>query len=748
MEYSKSDDKALSGIAHVIMRDISSQTPEVLKAHIQEICRTLEEEAPSPKKANSPGASENLKACASFASKFAKEIPHDRKFIQAMTSFAMFGSPPEAAKYAVSIIMATSDKKELLAKDLAKRCVKGFEYGGHGFLSRLATLSQLMLLAPNEVDEESDAVIEIALKQILLQVRTDSTNDADSYGWSDTVETECEAKCWALKILANRVRSHPTTDTLSDVAAPVYKLLSTLITQVGETSVSNNTPGTHRPRLRLLAARLFLKLCTEKHHDALLTPTNFNSLAVVAQDSEVSVRSAFLQRLTKYLGQQKLPQRFYTIPFLLAFEPNDDLKSHVTTWIRSRVVFFSSFKSQSASSVNSNKQSTIMESVFARFLSLLVHHPDYESTSEDLIDFGRYIIFYLQNVATEENISLIYHIAQRVKQSRDAVIPRDNPTDPSKFDLNLYNLSDLAQLTIRKFEEAHSWVVQTYPAKIRLPTSLFAVLSSHDEAQQIAEHNYLPEGVEEGIEGLVRTSMRATRSSKKRKSEGEINEGTRENKKPKGLPIRKANTKEKRAPKTSTASKTPKKKAPIKENVKINRDEESNERRRSGRVRLAGDKSYAEREDEEDDNEMEVLEWEYVDGGHSDAKEEDRKGNEPDDRESEQPNDQESDPAEHEEPSPSPSPSPSREPQSKSKSKRKPKQKTTKPTPPPPPPPKPAPRTKAKDSAAKKIIPAPAPAPSASIKNQTPQKRIHDTDNDDDDDEMSDPPDEASDEEF
>ena len=628
MEFSKSDDKSLSTIAHEVLRDISSRTPEVLKAHIQEICRTLEEEAPTPKKANNPGAAENLKACASFAAKFAKEIPHDRKFVQAMTGFAIFGSPPEAAKYAVSIIMATSDKKELLARDLVKRCVKEFQYGGNGFLSRLATLSQLMLLAPNEVDEESDAVIDIAIKQILLQVQTETTDNPVSYMWSNTVDVECEAKCWALKILVNRVRSHPTLDTLSDVAAPVYNLLSTLIAQDGEISTAKTTPATHKPRLRLLAARLFLKLCTKKPHDALFTPNQLNSLAVVAQDSEAPVRSGFLQRLKKYLAQQKLPQRFYTIPFLLAFEPIEDLKLQTTTWIRSRVVFFSSLKSQTANSVNSNRPAIVMESVFARLLSLLTHHPDYESTSEDLIDFSRYIIFYLQNVATEENLSLIYHIAQRVKQCRDAVVPRKNSADSSIFDSNLYHLSDLAQLTIRKFEDAHSWTVQTLPAKIRLPTSLFAEIDSHDEAQHIAERNYLPDGVEEGVESLVRASMRAGRSSKKRKSEGDIHEGAREHKKPKALPIRKANVKEKRVPKTGATVKTPKKKAHNTENAtKISRGEESNERRRSGRVKLVGDKSYAEREDEEDDDEMEVLEWEYI-GGEPNPEEEDEEEDE------------------------------------------------------------------------------------------------------------------------
>ena len=622
MEYSKSDEKSLAATAHEVLREISSRTPEVLKAHVQEICRTLEEEAPTLKQGNGLGAVDDLKACALFAPKFAKEIPRDRKFVQAMTNFALMGTPPEAAKHAITIIMTTSDKKQMLAKDLVRKCVKDFQFGTAGFLSRLATLSQLMLLAPNEVDEESDTIIDIAIERVLLKVRTTSTEASTLLGWSDNMDEECEAKCWALKILVNRIRSHPTLETLSDHATPVYKLLSTLLTKEGEVANEKNTPDAHKSRLRLLAARLYLKLCTKKPHDALLTPLGFNNLALVAQDGQLPVRRGFMQRLKKYLGQQRLPQRFYTIPFLIAFEPNDELRSETTTWIRSRATFFSNLKSQSSSLPNSGKAAIVMESVFARLISLLAHHPDYGDNPEDLIDFSRFLILYLQNVATEENISLIYHIAQRVKQCRDAVVPRASVGEPSPFDNILYHLSDLAQFTIHRFEDAHSWNIQTLPAKIRLPTSLFAELTSHDEAQQIAERNYLPEDVEASVEALVRASLRSGRG-RKRKSEGaDVHGEGREHKKVKGLPIGKAETgaaKEKKphakASGTPAVVKTPKKKQSThggSGKAKAEKGEASSERRRSDRVKSTEEKSYIERDDDEDDEEMEVLSWEYI----------------------------------------------------------------------------------------------------------------------------------------
>ncbi len=598
MEYSRTDDKGLAATAHEVLREISVRTPEVLHAQVQEICMLLQEQAPSAKNANDPSAVDNLKACASFASKFASEIPKDRKFIQAMTSFALHGSPPEAAKHAVTIIMTATDKKELLAKELIQKCIKGFEFGADGFIARLAALSQLVLLAPSQANQESDAISTIAIEEIMLQVRTPSKKSADDYAWSEKVDVECDAKCWALRILVNRIRSHQDSDTISEASAPIYTVLSSLITSFGELSSSKDTPPTHKTRLRLLASRLFLKLCTKKSTDSLFTPALFNSLALVVQDPILEVRTSFLARLKKYLVQQKLSQRFYTIPFLLAFEPSTAIKSDTTTWLRSRSLLLFNLQA-----TQMTKSPPIMPSIFARLLSLLAHHPDFSTAPEDLTDFARYILFYLHPVATEENLSIIYHIAQRTKQSRDAISP-----SPAHDDA-IYHLSDLAQLTIRKFEDAHSWTIQTLPGKIRLPSTLYTEIRDHPAAQDIAEHNYLPEGIEEAVETLVKNSMRAGRNNtKKRRSDGD-HHNSREAKKAKAnLPIRKASAhKEKKA-----AARTPRRPAKAR---KSEDDTPASERRRSGRVKVDGG-AYTERGDEEDDEEMGegVAVWRYENG--------------------------------------------------------------------------------------------------------------------------------------
>lgn len=600
MEFSRLDSRGLAATAHEILRDISNKSPEILKAHVQEICHSLQEGAPGAKNPNDPGALDNLKACAAFASKFADEMPRDRKFIQAMSRYALHGTPAEVAKHAITIVMGASDKKELLAKDLVHSCVKGFEYGSEGYLSRLASLSQLMLLAPQQTNQEADAISSIAIDRTLLKTHTSSREGSETYEWSLSMDSDCEAKCWALKILANRLRSHTDPDSLSEIASPVYQLLSKLITEKGELLPSKDTPPTHKPRLRLLAAQLCLKLSLRKATDSLLTPTMFNDLSLVAQDSILTVRAAFLKRLKKYLGQTRLPQRFHVIPFLLAFEPDTALKVETTTWIRSRATHFHNLKLQDVSS----KVNMIMEFMFARLISLLAHHLDYAEEAEDLTDFAHYIIFYLQCIAREENLSIIYHIAQRIKQSRDAI------ATSVEYDRRLYHLSDLAQLTVRKFEDAHGWNIETLPGKIRLPSSLYLEVKDHGEAQKIAEHNYLPEDVEDGVEALIKTSIRAERlNSKKRRSDADHRPNGRDTKKVKSLPIRKAPLKEKKARPSASVNKTPRR---PKKRQSEESEAQGSERRRSGRVKI-DEGTYRERGDDEDDREMGqgVASWKY-----------------------------------------------------------------------------------------------------------------------------------------
>lgn len=544
MEISRTDELGLGNTAHEILRETSSQNPEVLETHIQEICQDLETQAPTAKQSDDPAVAEILKACAGFAKRLPAKLPSDRKFMVALTNYAMYSSSPVAAKNAVSIIMATASKTQMYAADLIKSSVKNCRFGSDHFLTKLATISQLNLLAPGESDDHGDQIINIATNEILLKRRNPEPNSG--YSWSDDVDDETVAKEWALKILVNRVRSKKATeddDELREYLESVYNILNTLIADQGELSEKKDTPPAQKSRLRLVAAKLIVKLCASRSVcDRLFTPASFNNIALLAQDPLFEVRSGFIGHLKKKLAQTThLGPRWYAIAFLLAFEPNVTLYDSTSTWLRSRGAFFARQSQSSSNSKGQDKQShTTMEVLFARLLSVLAHHPDYppESSEEsakvdDLVDFTRYILFYLSTIANENNLSLIFHVAQRTKQVRDAISDSDSDLTMSN---RLRTLSDLSQATIRRFAEIYSQqhkigggagsgvenILQTYPGKMRLSSSLFANITDQTEAQNIAEQVFLPEGVEDRLDRVVRAFMKPKSSSsagKKRKIE-------------------------------------------------------------------------------------------------------------------------------------------------------------------------------------------------------------------------------------
>ncbi|KAL2171027.1 hypothetical protein VTG60DRAFT_3875 [Thermothelomyces hinnuleus] len=613
MEYSRSDKDNMGSAAHEILNEISQRNPDLFKTHIGQLCKDLVDQAPTQTRENDLAVVETLKACSTYARKYPKDVPADKDFTRTMINYALYGRPARAAKYAVNILLAKKDDTSLVnATDLLQRILKDWSYGSQNFLNKLAAVSQLELLAPKGTEEAEDTILNMAVQQILLEVRTKtSAKDPD---WVDDgeLDEECQAKCLALKTLANRLRSIEDIDEAKEKAKPVWKLFMKLIRAKGELSKTKETPKHHRSRLRLLAAQLVLKLCTQKHFDEQLSPEDFDALALTTQDAVQEVRHGFVRKLQKYLADNRLRSRFYTIVFLMAFEPSADFKQRTETWIRSRARHF-----------QDNKQ-PVLEAVMPRLLSLLAHHPDYSAELDELVDHARYLLFYVSLVATESNLGLIYKYAERVKQTQDALDERGS---------NHQVLSDLAQAVIRKWQDKKNWVFNAYPGKVGLPVGLYSPLKSHDEAQAIAEKQFVPDGIDEKLDELLRAMDR----KKKRKSavddrgnDSHPSKKARVQQQSGGEQAKEARP-IKSAKKSSTAA-TPKPKKTPSKAKRPAREERviipESERRRSSRS-TAANRSYVERDSDVDDEEMldGVAEWEYV-NGEGEEEEEDEGGGE------------------------------------------------------------------------------------------------------------------------
>jgi sister chromatid cohesion protein PDS5 len=593
IQFSRTDEKELGATAHEILGEISKHKSEVFKAHVEELCKTLSSDAPTATKTHRADATQDLKACADFARKFPADIPQDPKFFRSLMSYIKHGQP-QAAKYAVVILLTAVDKKEMYAKDIYASCARGFKYNQSGFLSRLAALSQLVLLGSDYLEtDEADVVVEIAISKVLTnyeEAYPEFDEEHNQALWVEEPDDNFKAKAWALKILINRLRAYPDGENVTGPAKPVYSFLETLIQKSGQFSTNHLAPEAHASRLRLLAAQHLLKLCRERRFNELLTHCAFNELAVVAQDPTFQVREGFVKKLMKYLGLSKLSKRFYTPLFLQAFEPDAQLKFSVETWLRSRASAFARAKD------------TSLELLLARLISLLAHHPDFEPDGEPLREMAKYLTFYLGPVATRENISLIFHVAQRIKSVSDGI---------DKSSQSIYILSDLAQAIVRRWDERQDWGMQTWPGKVNLPAGVFAVMDNHDKAVEVASKMFVPADVMDDLDAIVHEGIKASKGKKRGDGAAKSKKRARP-----ASEAKKGATTQKRAkvvktPKRKTASRTK------------NTPASNSERRKSGRNSSAlnyRDYSSNEEEDEIVDDESSVTYKKKTNGSASNAK--------------------------------------------------------------------------------------------------------------------------------
>lgn len=590
--HSRTDEKGLGAAAHEVLKEISSRAPGIFKVHVHEICETLKNQQPTSAAPLEESVVDTLKACAGFARKFPKDMPKDRDFYQAMVEYSIRSTPAKAAKHAVTVTVSSAEKKEMYAHEIGEACIQGFEYGEEGFLAKLASISQLRLLASQECEDQSEVIIEIAIGQILGQVRQAAeTGERD---WVDEIDDDLGAKLWALRILVNGLRGYDPSSAddpakaLKEVADPVYKLLNTLVQNDGELSKSSSTPKTQKAHLRLAAATHLLKLSCNRTFDSLLPASDLHQLSRIAQDENAQVRAGFAKALRKYLGTRQLSNRFYPLLFLYAFEPEKSTREQTITWLKSRAA------------TSAGDQHQVMENAFPRFVSLLAHHQDFSTETEHLEDFVEYIMFYLKTIATETNLPLIYHFAQRLKTVQDGI-------DATKSE-NLYILADIAEAVIRMFQEQHGWSLQVLSVRMGMPSGLFAKLPSHTVAQEIADKRFVPDDLAEELEDLVKNSLK----TKKRKAEGTSASSAKR-------PKHASNGVSGSARLPSTAkrvSKTPKPR-------KVSEGHSpAGERRASARRSTTTTKNYREEDDSDDDEELE--QWQG--GSEADANKENEGG--------------------------------------------------------------------------------------------------------------------------
>ncbi|KAI0371302.1 hypothetical protein BV20DRAFT_1120710 [Pilatotrama ljubarskyi] len=510
---------------------VSKHCPALYKAHVGEFSKAIADER------NVRLVEACLQALASAAAWDAKLAPSDKRTVERIMRFVM-DSNPRHAKFAARLIACMRNSEELCIQVVESIADNLGDEDPEKLVAHIAVLAQLALRAPDAFEQKSDVVTAFLVKQV-LKSSSSPADEEEMQTDEDWVEDanmslELRAKVLALKVCRNRCLAHAGSDTALEIAQPVIRMFSTVLQYEGAFSAGARDSAQTKSRLRLQAATSLLHLATVQIY-AQEVAKYFVSIALTIQDPVYQVRMTFLDKLVALLSKGKLPVQYNIIPFLSVHDPEADVKSKAQAY----VVFALRAMPKAMRLVR-------FEYTFIRLLHLLAHHPDFKVEHEYLPDIAKYIQFYLDLVASNENVSLLYHLALKAKTVRDA--------ESHVYSENLYACAELAQHLIKGHAKAHSWNLETFPGKVRLPGDILRPLPSAEAANEILKTVYLPE---EALTWLAEKQSRQAQEAKQDKPRAP----------------RKPTVKRKSAPKTNGSAKRGR--PPKKRKMEESDDEES-----------------------------------------------------------------------------------------------------------------------------------------------------------------------------
>ncbi|QRW23437.1 sister chromatid cohesion protein [Rhizoctonia solani] len=372
--------------------------------------------------------------------------PTEKRTTDRLVKIAQCDSPKQA-KFALRALSYCKDGADLCAKVVKNIASTLPKAKGDTLVAHIAALAEAAKACPEAFEDKSNVITTYLVQELLMSNIPSTedemlTDDADEEWVEDNqLNAIGKAKLLALKVMHNRCLAHVNSDAALDVSQPVFKLLFAILEHGG--AVNPSIDYEVKARLRLQAAVSLLKMSSAETYGNVVLK-NLIMLAVTLQDT--SFRSG---KSEKELATGSLHR--------------------------------------CAGSQSAKLRVQHFDMLFIRLLHLLAHHPDFTVTTEGLQDMAKYIEFYLDIVATAENISLQFHLALKAKTVRDA--------DSHVFSEHLYVLSELAQHLIRARAKNRGWTLNTYPGKVKIPGDIFRALPNHEAASKacISKKEYLPE---------------------------------------------------------------------------------------------------------------------------------------------------------------------------------------------------------------------------------------------------------------
>ncbi|CAG8738804.1 10252_t:CDS:2, partial [Ambispora leptoticha] len=149
--------------AHDLLKEISLRFPALYRSHIGELTQLLAEDA------NELLIEDSLEALSQFSKKYPNETPQDSICKRRLIKYALEGSQQQA-KYAAIVLGQMHDKYQIFT-GLLRKIVPNLSHDSPNLLSHLSVLSELALYSSSKYEEESEAITEFIIKELIYTNR-------------------------------------------------------------------------------------------------------------------------------------------------------------------------------------------------------------------------------------------------------------------------------------------------------------------------------------------------------------------------------------------------------------------------------------------------------------------------------------------------------------------------------------------------------------------------------------------------
>lgn len=504
---SNEDEKALK---RQLIDNISIIKPGIFKDQVKNLVTIITEG-----ETTGPGNTLSLAEAMRTVYKISKDkrehldIEENTFFFQKLEDYAKEGNPLEA-KYAIKLLGLAPNAAEYLSE--VATAILPLDLKSKHFASNVLVLAEITKMQPQLLEKDSTEIVGLLIKDVLLSNDVVGDEDDQQAWFSDediyTGKADAlSAKVFSLKLFANKIKVM-APDAHADEMTHAFtertlKLFFYLVASGGELVSESNTdnyptPANYQNKLRCCAGLHILKITKIASLSRFIKPQDISKLMNLVEDESLEVRSSFIGRLKDFLGDGSISIKFLPLVFFTAYEPDQALRTSTKMWINYTL------------SKENFRKGTFFERALPRLIHFIAHHPDVAEGLRlretafltGLTTAIDYLVFYADSVLKASNLALLYYLAGRVRQYRDAVTEEDNEGEDEDEDeetdqtshnssSNIYIISELAQLVLGEFKEHHEWTLSSYPGKLNLPSDLFEPFESIDEARKNTFKTYL-----------------------------------------------------------------------------------------------------------------------------------------------------------------------------------------------------------------------------------------------------------------